>query len=111
MFTSDNIILGLITYMVLGIVGGTATEQIARRKFWPPIGLLGAVIVAFGGALLGAWVAYSLLNFKEPALFGVPIIPALIGLIIFMIPWFVLRGGYAPTEYSRNHTWQRKYKR
>ncbi len=100
----------LILYLVMGVLGGTATEQIARRKFWPPLGLLGAMIIGFGGALVGAWLAYTL-GFSEPRIMEVPIIPALVGLIIFLIPWFIVRGGYAPTKYSREHTWQRKYRR
>lgn len=102
-------LLGLIAYLVLGLVGGTVTEQVAKRKFWPPLGLLGAILVAFGGALIGAWVAY-LIGFTDPKIFDVvPIIPALVGLIIFMIPWFMVRGGY--TSYGKERTWQRKYRR
>lgn len=99
----------LLLYLILGVIGGTATEQIAKRKFFPPLGWIGAILVAFGGALIGAWVAYTLLGLKEPALWGVPIIPALVGLVIFMIPWFLVRGGY--TSYGKQRTWQRKYRR
>jgi uncharacterized membrane protein YeaQ/YmgE (transglycosylase-associated protein family) len=101
-------LVGLIAYLVLGLVGGTVTEQIAKRKFWPPLGLVGADLVAFGGALIGAWIAYTI-GFKDPQLFDIPIIPALVGLIIFMIPWFMVRGGY--TSYGKQRTWQRKYRR
>ncbi len=99
----------LLSLVVLGIVGGTATEQIAKRKFWPPTGWLGAMLVAFGGALIGAWFFASVLGFTEPRLFNVAVIPALAGLIIFMIPWFMVRGGY--TSYGKDRTWQRKYRR
>ncbi|MDB5080151.1 MAG: hypothetical protein JWP00_2075 [Chloroflexi bacterium] len=103
-------LIGLIIYLVMGFVGGTATEQIAKRKFWPPIGLLGAILVAFGGAIIGAWLGY-LIGLREPDLFEsrMPVIPALIGLILFMIPWFMVRGGY--TSYGKQRTWQRKYRR
>ncbi len=99
----------LIAYLVLGVVGGTAVEQIAKRKFWPPLGLVGAVVIGFGGALIGAWFFADILGLKEPAVLDIPIIPALVGLIIFLIPWFVVRGGY--TGYGRQRTWQRKYRR
>lgn len=99
----------LITYLVVGVIGGTATEQIAKRKFWPPLGWLGAVLVAFGGSLIGAWFFADVLGFKEPRALDVPLIPTLVGLIIFMIPWFMVRGGY--TGYGKKRTWQRKYRR
>lgn len=101
-------LVGLIAYLVLGLIGGTATEQVAKRKFWPPLGLIGAILVAFGGALIGAWIGY-VLGFTEPSFEKVPIIPAIIGLVIFMIPWFMVRGGY--TGYGKQRTWQRKYRR
>ena len=101
-------LVGLIGYLVLGFIGGTVTEQIAKRKFWPPVGWLGAILVAFGGALIGAWVGY-LLGFTDPNFEKLPVIPALIGLILFMIPWFMVRGGY--TGYGKQRTWQRKYRR
>lgn len=101
-------LVGLIGYLVLGLIGGTAVEQIAKRKFWPPVGWLGAILVAFGGALIGAWVAY-LLGLTEPSFEKLPIIPAIIGMIILLIPWFMVRGGY--TGYGKQRTWQRKYRR
>jgi len=101
-------LVGLIGYLVLGLIGGTVTEQVAKRKFWPPLGWLGAILVAFGGAIIGAWVGY-LLGLTEPGFEKLPIIPAIIGLIIFMIPWFIVRGGY--TSYGKERTWQRKYRR
>lgn len=101
-------LVGLIGYLVLGLIGGTATEQIAKRKFWPPTGWIGAILVAFGGAIIGAWVAY-LFGLTEPGFEKLPIIPAIIGMIIFMIPWFIVRGGY--TSYGKQRTWQRKYRR
>jgi H+/Cl- antiporter ClcA len=99
----------LITYLVLGIIGGTATEQIANRKFWPPLYLIGAILVAFGGGLIGAWFFASVLGLKDPQVLDIPVIPTLVGLIIFMIPWFIVRGGY--TGYGKQRTWQRKYRR
>ena len=99
----------LLALLVLGLLGGTATEQIAKRKFWPPAGWVGAILVAFGGALIGAWFFADVLGLREPRLFNIPIIPALVGLVIFMIPWFMVRGGY--TGYGKERTWQRKYRR
>lgn len=101
-------LVGLIGYLVLGLVGGTASEQLARRKFWPPLGWIGAILVAFGGALIGAWLG-NLIGFKDPNIEGLPIIPAILGMIIFLIPYFMVRGGY--TGYGKERTWQRKYRR
>ncbi|HEX2916221.1 MAG TPA: hypothetical protein VH186_36005 [Chloroflexia bacterium] len=102
-------LLGLIAYFILGLIGGTVAEQVANRKFWPPVGLIGAVLVAFGGAVIGAWLIGYVLGFRDPSVFDIPIIPAIIGAIIFLIPWFMVRGGY--TSYGRKRTWQRKYRR
>ncbi len=101
----------VIAYLVLGIIGGAATEQVANRKFWPPLFLIAAILVAFGGGLIGAWFFADLVGFKEPRIFDIPIIPTLVGLVIFMIIWYVIRSGKAPTEYNRTHTWQQKYRR
>ena len=101
----------LISLVVLGLLGGTASEQIAKRKFWPPLGLIGAWLVAFGGALLGAWFFADILHLRDPSLLHVPIIPALVGLLILLAPWYLLRSGKAPTKYNKSHTWQQKYRR
>ena len=98
----------LLATLALGTIGGTATEQIANRKFWPPQGLLGAILIAFGGALVGGFAAYFL-GFAEPTIIGLPIIPALIGIIAFMIPWWLVRSGR--TSYGKKRTWQRKFRR
>ena len=98
-----------ILYIVLGLVGGVATEQISNRKLWPPIALILAVVISAAGAIVGAVIAYSL-GFKDPELFDVPIIPAIVGLIIFMIPWFIIRSGRTPTKYNQNHKWKQNIK-
>lgn len=100
---------GLLFYLVLGVIGGTVSEQVAKRKWWPPQGWLGAVLIGFGGALIFSWFFGYVLGFKEPNIWYVPIIPAILGVIVFLIPYFMVRGGY--TSYGKDRTWMRKYKR
>lgn len=99
----------LIAYLIIGVIGGTASEQIAKRKAWPPLGLIGAILVAFGGGLIGAWFFADILRLFEPRIFSIPIIGTLIGLVLFLAPYFAVRAGF--TSYGKQRTWQRKYRR
>src|SRR5437762_735021 len=110
-------LVALIFYLVLGLVGGTVTELVANRRVFyknlplPRLTLVAAILVAFGGAVVGAWLFAEVFGFKEPRLLDVPIIPALLGLLIFMVIWWVIRAGRLPTDYNKNRTWQRNFKR
>jgi hypothetical protein len=99
----------LIALIVLSVLGGVGSEQLANRKLLKPSILL-AILVAFAGGLIGWWFFDAILNFLDDIkLLDLPIIPAIIGLIILLIPWFMVRAGY--TSYGKKRTWQRKYKR
>lgn len=99
----------LIALVVLSVVGGVGSEQLANRKLLKPSILL-AILIAFAGGLIGWWFFDAILNFLDDIkLFELPVIPAIIGLILLLIPWFMVRAGY--TSYGKKRTWQRKYKR
>ncbi len=99
----------LIALIVLSVVGGVSSEQLANRKLLKPTLIL-AIMVAFAGGLIGWWFFDAILNFLDDIKpFDLPIIPTLIGLVLLLIPWFMVRGGY--TSYGKKRTWQRKYKR
>jgi uncharacterized membrane protein YeaQ/YmgE (transglycosylase-associated protein family) len=103
------ILEGLIIYLIMALVTGFGSETIAKRKYFPPTGLVGAILVAFGGGLIFAWLFGYVLGWREPSIWLVPIIPTLIGMIVFLIPYFMVRGGYTP--YGKKRTWQRKFRR
>jgi uncharacterized RDD family membrane protein YckC len=99
----------LIAALVLSVIGGVGSEQLANRKLLKPTIIL-AILIAFAGILIGWWLfgtVIGLLRDLNP--FDLPLIPALIGMILLLIPWFMVRGGY--TSYGKKRTWQRKYKR
>ncbi|NWJ95469.1 MAG: hypothetical protein HXX20_06755 [Chloroflexi bacterium] len=99
----------LIAALVLSLIGGIGSEQLANRKLLKPTILL-AILIAFAGALIGWWFFASVLNLlKDISLLDLPVIPALIGTILLLIPWFMVRAGY--TSYGKKRTWQRKFKR
>ncbi len=99
--------LDLIIFAVTGVVTGFGSEQLANRKLRLP--LLLAILIGFAGALIGVYLFGDLLKFAGPYLEDVPIIPCIIGAIVLLIPWFMVRGGY--TSYGKQRTWQRKFKR
>jgi uncharacterized membrane protein YeaQ/YmgE (transglycosylase-associated protein family) len=99
----------LIALVVLSLIGGIGSEQLANRKLLKPTIVL-AILIAFAGGLIGWWLFDAILNLLDNIqLFELPIIPALIGTILLLIPWFMVRAGY--TSYGKKRTWQRKFKR
>ncbi len=99
----------LIGLLIVGLVGGVGSEQLANRKLLKP-SIIVAVLVAFAGALIGWWFFDVILNFLDDIrLLEFPFIPAIIGAIVLLIPWFLVRSGR--TSYGKKRTWQRKYKR
>lgn len=99
--------IDLAIFLVTGLVTGFGSEELANRKLRLP--LLLAVLIGLAGALIAVWLFGDLLRFAGPYLEDVPIIPAIVGAIVLLIPWFMVRGGY--TSYGKKRTWQRKFKR
>ncbi len=98
----------LIVFIVMGGLGGVVSELRARRKIWFP--WLLAILIGFVGALVGSWVINDLLGlFNDPAVDHVSIFPALIGAILFLLPWWGLRSGKIETRYNRNRKWRNRY--
>lgn len=100
-------IIDLVILIVVGALSGFGSEELANRKLRLP--LLLAILIGFAGALIGVWLFGDLIKFTGPDIDDIPIIPAIVGAIILLIPWFMVRGGY--TSYGKKRTWQRKYKR
>lgn len=99
----------LIAALVVSLIGGVGSEQLANRKLLKPT-IIVAILIAFAGVLIGWWLFDAILNLLDDIkLLDLPIIPAIIGAILLLIPWFMVRGGY--TSYGKKRTWQRKYKR
>jgi len=99
----------LLALIGVSLVGGVTSEQLANRKLLKPTIIL-AIMIAFAGGLIGWWLFDAILNFLDDIkILELPIIPVLIGAILLLIPWFIVRAGY--TSYGKKRTWQRKYKR
>ncbi|HZU05944.1 MAG TPA: GlsB/YeaQ/YmgE family stress response membrane protein [Chloroflexota bacterium] len=74
-FSLIHLVLMLI---VAGIVGWVADALVPGRLPW---GWLGAILAG----LVGSWLGVALLGHVGPSLFGVPIIPGLVGAVILAV--------------------------
>ena len=102
----DNTTLNIIIIVVVGIVVGIGAEAIARKRpnirgavavFLSTLLAAAGNVIAGGAALLAAgtgWLAA---------------VAALIGALLVMVPWTVVRGGYGP--YGRKRTWRRRFEK
>jgi uncharacterized membrane protein YeaQ/YmgE (transglycosylase-associated protein family) len=78
-------LVGLLLFVIIAGVCGAIGEGIAGGKVGP--GFLGSFIVG----LIGAWIGGMLIQIG-PVLFGVAIIPAIIGSILFVMILKLLTG-------------------
>ena len=99
-------LVDLLIFFLVGVAGGIISELAARRRIWFPWAL--AILIGFAGALLGSWLINDFLGLlNDPAILDVSIIPVLIGTILLLIPWWLLRSGRTP--YGKNRKWRTKY--
>lgn len=68
--------MGVISWIVLGVVAGVFAELVVRERF--PGGAAGAVVVAVAGAFLGG-AAFSLLANRSGAGFDPSTLPVALG--------------------------------
>lgn len=97
--------IDLIIFVVTGVVTGSGSELLARRR--PRLPYLLAILIGFAGALIGVALFGDALHITGPDLEDVPIIPCIIGAIVLLLPWYLVRAGKTP--YGRKRSWRNKY--
>ncbi len=94
-----NIGLNFILYLIIAAIVGLIAEAIVggRRV---PFGFIGAIIAA----VIGIWLMTQVISIQgigDITLFGVPLIRALIGAIIFVALWHLLTLAFVRRPYRR----------
>jgi uncharacterized membrane protein YeaQ/YmgE (transglycosylase-associated protein family) len=90
--------LNLILYIVIAAIVGLIAEYIVGWRL--PLGIIGAIVAA----LVGIWLMTQVIvitGIGDWVLFGVPIIRALIGAILFTALWHLLTFGLTRRRYRR----------
>src|SRR5947209_2371988 len=90
--------LNFILYLIIAAIVGLIAETIVGWRV--PFGFIGAIIAA----LIGIWLMTQVIviaGIGDINLFGVPIIRALIGAIIFVALWHLLTVGLFRRRYYR----------
>src|SRR5438034_11250121 len=98
-----TITTGLIIYLVVAAIVGLVAEFIIGWRL--PFGFIGAIIAA----LIGIWLMTQVIiltGIGDINVFGVPLIRALIGAIIFVALWHLLT---YRTWYRRRRYYYRRY--
>lgn len=79
--------LNVIVYLIIAAIIGLVAETIVGRRV--PFGFLGAIIAA----LIGIWLMTSVIvitGLGDINVYGVPLVRALIGAILFVIIWSLI---------------------
>src|SRR3989440_9585819 len=95
--------LGFIIYLIIAAIVGFVAESIVGWRL--PFGFIGAIIAA----LIGIWLMTQVIiltGIGDINVYGVPIIRALIGAIIFVALWHLLT---YRTWYRRRRYYYRRY--
>ena len=95
--------LNFIIYLIIAAIVGFVAESIVGWRL--PFGFIGAIIAA----LIGIWLMTQVIiltGIGDINVFGVPIIRALIGAIIFVALWHLLTNR---TWYRRRRYYYRRY--
>jgi uncharacterized membrane protein YeaQ/YmgE (transglycosylase-associated protein family) len=98
-----------LVFVGLGFIVGLLAEAAARRKIWIPTIQRGfAIIIGLVGALIGSFILNDLFKvLDDPAILDVSVFPALIGGLLLLIPWWLVRSGR--TKLSQNRKWRSNY--
>ncbi|HEY6285183.1 MAG TPA: hypothetical protein VIX20_05935 [Ktedonobacteraceae bacterium] len=94
--------LNFIIYLIIAAIVGFVAEFIVGWRL--PFGFIGAIIAA----LIGIWLMTQVIiltGFGDINLFGVPIIRALIGAIIFVALWHLIT--YRTWSRRRRYSYRR----
>ena len=94
--------LNFIIYLIIAAIVGFVAESIVGWRL--PLGIIGAIIAA----LVGIWLMTQVIiltGFGDINVYGVPIIRALIGAIIFVAIWHLLT--YRTWSRRRRYSYRR----
>lgn len=83
--------MGILSWIVVGLIGGWLAEQLMRG---PKYGLIGAIILGVVGGLLGGFLASTFLKIHDP-LTGInlpSIITSFLGAILLLVVIRVANG-------------------
>ena|SRR5579863_19350 len=99
-----------IAYLVVAAIVGIIAEFIVGWRL--PLGIVGAIIAS----LIGIWVFTNIIPLtiqNDPNVYGVHIITALIGAVLFVIIWHALTFGVwrRRGRYYRRERRERRYSR
>ncbi len=97
-----NISLNFIIYLIIAAIVGFVAEFIVGWRL--PLGFIGAIIAA----LIGIWLMTQVIiitGLGDINVFGVPIIRALIGAIIFVALWHLIT--YRSWSRRRRYSYRR----
>jgi uncharacterized membrane protein YeaQ/YmgE (transglycosylase-associated protein family) len=88
--------INLVLYLVIAAIVGLIAEYIVGWRL--PLGIIGAVIAA----LVGIWLLTNVVQITgvgDIYLFGVPLVRALLGAIVFTTLWHLLTYGLTRRRY------------
>ena len=96
--TSEESIMGVIAWIVLGAVAGLIAEHLTGRK----TGLMPATVIGIAGALLGGFLAKTLLGIQTlDTFFNLSTwITAIIGAVVLFLLFGAIRGRAGPARRS-----------
>jgi uncharacterized membrane protein YeaQ/YmgE (transglycosylase-associated protein family) len=83
--------LNVILYIIIAAIVGVIAEYIVGWRV--PFGIIGAIIAG----VIGIWLLTKVIiinGIGDYDLFGVPLLRAIIGAIIFVLIWHVITGGF-----------------
>ncbi|MBE3561318.1 MAG: GlsB/YeaQ/YmgE family stress response membrane protein [Ktedonobacteraceae bacterium] len=90
--------LNTLLYLLIAAVVGLVAEYIVGWRV--PLGIIGAIIAA----LVGIWLTTQVIvitGVGDVMLYGVPLIRALIGAILFVAIWHLITFGLTRRRYQR----------
>ncbi len=82
--------MNVIVYIIIAAIVGVVAESIVGWRV--PFGIIGAIIAG----VIGIWLLTQVIiinGIGDYTLYGVPLLRALIGAVIFIAIWHVLTGG------------------
>jgi uncharacterized membrane protein YeaQ/YmgE (transglycosylase-associated protein family) len=87
-----EISMGILSWMVVGLIAGWLAGQVMRGGGY---GLIGDIVIGIVGGLLGGWIASTLLHIGA-GVNGInleSILVAFVGAVVLLVLVRVLRGG------------------
>jgi uncharacterized membrane protein YeaQ/YmgE (transglycosylase-associated protein family) len=90
--------MNVVLYIVIAAIVGVVAEFITGWRV--PFGIIGAIVAG----VIGIWLLTKVIiisGIGDYVLFGVPLLRAVIGAIIFILLWHAITGGFRPRRRYR----------